>query len=74
MCLTHAAFSTGHYTDDFAGHLWARFEIGVPIFFALSGFLLFRPWVRLLEDGTADERGLKTALIDAFDGRAVQVW
>ena len=59
VCLTHAAFSTGHYTDDFAGHLWARFEIGVPIFFALSGFLLFRPWVRLLEDGTGHQPDLR---------------
>lgn len=59
VCLTHAAFSTGHYTDDFVGHLWARFEIGVPIFFALSGFLLFRPWVRLLEDGTGHQPDLR---------------
>ncbi|ADG80648.1 Acyltransferase 3 OS=Tsukamurella paurometabola (strain ATCC 8368 / DSM / CCUG 35730 / CIP 100753/ JCM 10117 / KCTC 9821 / NBRC 16120 / NCIMB 702349 /NCTC 13040) OX=521096 GN=Tpau_4078 PE=4 SV=1 [Tsukamurella paurometabola] len=59
VCLTHAAFSTGHYTDDFAGHLWARFEIGVPIFFALSGFLLFRPWVRLLRDGTHRQPDLR---------------
>ncbi|CAM3531261.1 acyltransferase family protein [Tsukamurella ocularis] len=59
VCLTHAAFSTGHYTDDFAGHLWARFEIGVPIFFALSGFLLFRPWVRLLQDGTGHQPDLR---------------
>lgn len=35
---------------------------------------LYQGRVGLLEDGTADERGLKTALIDAFDGRAVQVW
>ena len=59
VCLTHAAFSTGHYTDDFAGHLWARFEIGVPIFFALSGFLLFRPWVRLPQDGTRHQPDLR---------------
>ncbi|MEA5659160.1 MAG: TIGR03936 family radical SAM-associated protein [Cutibacterium granulosum] len=35
---------------------------------------LYQGRVGLLEDGTADERELKTALIDAFDGRAVQVW
>lgn len=35
---------------------------------------LYQGRVGLLEDGTADERGLRTALIDAFDGRAVQVW
>ncbi|KXP00155.1 acyltransferase family protein [Tsukamurella pseudospumae] len=59
VCLTHAAFSTGHYTDDLVGHLWARLEIGVPIFFALSGFLLFRPWVRLLQDGTGHQPDLR---------------
>ncbi|GAA0986353.1 acyltransferase [Nocardiopsis tropica] len=59
VCLTHAAFATGHYTDDFPGHLWARFEIGVPIFFALSGFLLFRPWVRLLREGQHHQPDLR---------------
>ncbi len=59
VCLTHAAFSTGHYTDDLAGHVWARLEIGVPIFFVLSGFLLFRPWVRLLRDGTHHQPDLR---------------
>jgi len=46
VCLTHAAFWTGNYTDDFAGRIFARFEVGVAIFFVLSGYLLFRPWVR----------------------------
>lgn len=59
VCLTHAAFSTGHYTDDLGGHLWARLEVGVPIFFALSGFLLFRPWVRLLQAGTHHQPDLR---------------
>ncbi len=51
VCLTHAAFWTGHYTDDYLGHLAARFEVGVAIFFVLSGYLLFAPWVRALENG-----------------------
>ncbi len=54
VCLTHAAFWTGNYTDDFVGRLFSRFEIGVAIFFVLSGFLLFGPWVRALADGRAD--------------------
>lgn len=49
VCLTHAAFWTGNYTDDAVGRLLARFEIGVAIFFVLSGYLLFRPWVRATE-------------------------
>ncbi|MEB3033816.1 acyltransferase family protein [[Mycobacterium] nativiensis] len=43
---THAAYTTGKYTHGYAGLLGSRMEIGVPIFFVLSGFLLFRPWVR----------------------------
>jgi peptidoglycan/LPS O-acetylase OafA/YrhL len=43
---THAAYTTGNYTSDYLGLLLSRFEIGVPIFFALSGYLLFRPWVK----------------------------
>ncbi|MBV7295664.1 acyltransferase [Corynebacterium sp. TAE3-ERU12] len=51
ICITHAAFWTGGYTDDLAGRIAARFEIGVTVFFVLSGFLLFRPWVAALSDG-----------------------
>ncbi|RFZ65257.1 acyltransferase [Mycobacterium liflandii] len=42
---THAAYTTGKYTHGYWGLVSARMEIGVPIFFVLSGFLLFRPWV-----------------------------
>lgn len=53
VCGTHAAFWTGRYTDDFAGRFFGRLEAGVAIFFVLSGFLLFRPWVRALRLGNA---------------------
>jgi peptidoglycan/LPS O-acetylase OafA/YrhL len=42
---THAAYTTGKYPQGYLGLVYSRMEIGVPIFFALSGFLLFRPWV-----------------------------
>lgn len=45
---THAAFWTGRYGSDTLGLLWARLDFGVALFFALSGFLLFRPWVSAL--------------------------
>jgi peptidoglycan/LPS O-acetylase OafA/YrhL len=43
---THAAYTTGKYTHDYLGLMYSRMEIGVPIFFVLSGFLLFAPWVK----------------------------
>jgi len=49
---THAAYGTGQSTNGYVGALYARLEVGVPIFFVLSGFLLFRPWVRAAAHGT----------------------
>ncbi|MGV0835908.1 acyltransferase family protein [Mycolicibacterium thermoresistibile] len=46
VVLTHAAYTTGRYPQGYAGLVYSRMEIGVPIFFVLSGFLLFGPWVR----------------------------
>lgn len=50
---THAAYTTGKYTHGYWGLVGARMEIGVPIFFVLSGFLLFRPWVKAAVTGGA---------------------
>ncbi|BBZ77150.1 acyltransferase [Mycolicibacterium anyangense] len=49
---THAAYTTGKYTHGFVGLVYSRMEIGVPIFFVLSGYLLFGPWVRAAAGGT----------------------
>ena len=48
---THAAYTTGKYTHGYWGLVGARMEIGVPIFFVLSGYLLFRPWVKSVATG-----------------------
>jgi len=50
---THAAYTTGKYTHGYAGLVFSRMEIGVPIFFVLSGFLLFGPWVKATVAGSA---------------------
>ncbi|MCZ8377365.1 acyltransferase [Mycobacterium sp. CPCC 205372] len=51
VVLTHAAYTTGKYTHGYEGLVYARMEIGVPVFFVLSGFLLFRPWVKAAANG-----------------------
>jgi len=48
---THAAYTTGKYTHGFVGLVYSRMEIGVPIFFVLSGYLLFGPWVKAAAAG-----------------------
>ena len=48
---THAAYTTGKYTHGYWGLVGARLEVGVPIFFVLSGFLLFRPWLKAAATG-----------------------
>nr|WP_083773749.1 acyltransferase [Tsukamurella paurometabola] len=52
VCVTHAAFWAGDFTPDAWGAAYARLETAVPVFFALSGYLLVRPWLT----GTADVR------------------
>jgi peptidoglycan/LPS O-acetylase OafA/YrhL len=51
VMLTHAAYTTGNYSQGYVGLMYSRMEIGVPIFFVLSGFLLFGPWVKALASG-----------------------
>ena len=46
VVLTHAAYTTGKYPQGYVGLVYSRMEVGVPIFFVLSGFLLFSPWVK----------------------------
>ena len=49
---THAAYGTGKTTHGYVGLVYARMDIGVAVFFVLSGFLLFGPWVRATASGT----------------------
>lgn len=50
---THAAYTTGKYTHGYIGLVYSRMEIGVPIFFVLSGYLLFSPWVKAAQRGSS---------------------
>jgi peptidoglycan/LPS O-acetylase OafA/YrhL len=52
VMLTHAAYTTGKYMHGYVGLVYSRMEIGVAIFFVLSGFLLFSPWVKAAASGT----------------------
>ncbi|MGK8485262.1 acyltransferase family protein [Nocardia asiatica] len=43
VLLTHVAFQTGASGTPVIGRIWGRFDMAVAVFFALSGFLLWRP-------------------------------
>ena len=45
VLLTHVAFDTGYDTRSRWGGYFARADVGVAIFFLISGFLLYRPFV-----------------------------
>lgn len=48
---THVAFQTGSVRSTFPGPVWGRFDMAVALFFALSGFLLWRPHAFAAADG-----------------------
>ncbi|MFI6871294.1 acyltransferase family protein [Nocardia sp. NPDC050406] len=54
VVVTHVAFQTGATGMPVLGRVWERFDMAVAVFFALSGFLLWRPHA-------AAARGLETA-------------
>jgi peptidoglycan/LPS O-acetylase OafA/YrhL len=51
VVITHVAYSTGLVVTGTWGHLLGRFDFGVPLFFLMSGFLLYRPWARAALEG-----------------------
>ncbi|HEV2812264.1 MAG TPA: acyltransferase, partial [Solirubrobacteraceae bacterium] len=51
IVLTHTAGVSGFNVDNALGAYTARLNMGVPLFFLLSGFLLYRPFVAARLEG-----------------------
>lgn len=51
VVLTHCAFWAGFYDAGLLGAATQRLEVGVAIFFVLSGFLLAHPWLTAARTG-----------------------
>ncbi|MGA9873594.1 MAG: acyltransferase [Rhodococcus sp. (in: high G+C Gram-positive bacteria)] len=68
IIVTHVAFQTGAANSAVMGRIWGRFDLTVALFFALSGFLLWRPHA-------AQARGLGRAqpFRQYFWSRAVRI-
>jgi peptidoglycan/LPS O-acetylase OafA/YrhL len=50
VVVTHVSFWTGDQTPSLLGRVFGRLDVGVAIFFVLSGFLLSRPLFRAAAD------------------------
>ncbi|WP_416276981.1 acyltransferase family protein [Nocardia sp. alder85J] len=53
VMVTHVAFETGATGMPVLGRIWDRFGMAVAVFFALSGFLLWRPHAAVARGGPA---------------------
>jgi peptidoglycan/LPS O-acetylase OafA/YrhL len=56
VLVTHTAFLSGANAFGFYGAYTARLDVGVTIFFVISGFLLYRPFVAARIDGRPGPR------------------
>lgn len=71
---THVGFWTGLVTPSFTGALVARLDVGVALFFALSGFLLTRPWIAVALTDTPTRPNLRTYAVRRFARIAPAYW
>ena len=51
---THIALLSGFTAENALGPLTARLNVGVALFFVLSAYLLYRPWVEARLNGAGD--------------------
>lgn len=59
VVVTHVAFQTGH-SSGITGRLFGRFDLAVAVFFALSGFLLWRGHAAAAREPGAKEQWPRT--------------
>lgn len=72
---THVGFWTGLVTPSFTGAVVARMDVGVALFFALSGFLLSRPWIAVaLSDDERRQPVLRTYAVRRLARIAPAYW
>src|ERR1700694_1933244 len=75
VVITHAAFQTGHFSG-ITGRLFGRFDLAVAVFFALSGFLLWRGHAaaaRGLRDVAPTGHYLRSRIVRIMPGYLVAV-
>ena len=56
VLVTHASLLAGANTGAWYGRFTARLDVGVTVFFLISGFLLYRPFVAARLNGTSRPR------------------
>jgi peptidoglycan/LPS O-acetylase OafA/YrhL/4-amino-4-deoxy-L-arabinose transferase-like glycosyltransferase len=65
VLVTHVGLWVGFTASDGTGHYLARLDVGIAVFFVLSGFLLYRPFVARRLDGRP-RPGTRTYLRNRF--------
>ncbi len=73
VVVTHVAFQTGH-SSGVDGRLFGRFDLAVAVFFALSGFLLWRGHAAAARDLGRRARGPATTCDPGWSASCRPTW
>jgi peptidoglycan/LPS O-acetylase OafA/YrhL len=68
VCVVHAAYLSGALRQAWYGDIVARLEFCLPVFFLVSAFLLYRPFVAARLDGTP-----RPGTLDFYRKRALRI-